>query len=224
MTSKLFPEENSRPQYWAGICVAGVYNTNPFSIVHAGKGPLTLGPVPSSSTEDSPDPKGNFMIEKLVSTTYLQATAVSAAEIRKAQLLKLAANAIINPLTALLNCKNGELLDGGIKQDLVNRLVTEMSPVIRALLPPEQTEARGDFSDEKLLAYVQMVTKKTGKNTSSMLQDIRLGRKTEIDYINGFIVDRGEGFGFSCPKHAFLVDLVRSAWTIEDEEIPGLFP
>ncbi|CAI4217823.1 unnamed protein product [Parascedosporium putredinis] len=39
VTSKIFPEPSGRPRYWAGISAAGVYNTGPFSIVHAGRGP-----------------------------------------------------------------------------------------------------------------------------------------------------------------------------------------
>ncbi|PKS11179.1 hypothetical protein jhhlp_002940 [Lomentospora prolificans] len=232
VTSKLFPEAESRPSYWAGISIAGVYNTKPFSVVHAGKGPLILGPVPNDSQDIpsqrtgnvSPNPKANYMIEKLVGAINLQATVTSAAELRKAQLQKLTANAIINPLTAIFDCKNGELLDNGAKQALIEVLVSEMGPVIRALLPPVETQPDAnlaDFSDEKLLAYVHMVIDKTGKNTSSMLQDVKARRPTEIDYINGFIAARGEAFGLACPKHASLVTMVKEARVIGDGDIQG---
>jgi 2-dehydropantoate 2-reductase len=43
----------------------------------------------------------------------------------------------------------------------------------------------------------------------SMAQDIRKGRRTEIDFMNGFIVDKGKMLGIPTPSHAKLVELVR---------------
>jgi 2-dehydropantoate 2-reductase len=43
-----------------------------------------------------------------------------------------------------------------------------------------------------------------------MLQDVRAGRPTEIDWINGAIVRRAERYGLAVPRHRLLVDLVRA--------------
>jgi 2-dehydropantoate 2-reductase len=43
----------------------------------------------------------------------------------------------------------------------------------------------------------------------SMAQDIRKGRRTEIDFMNGFIVDKGKILGIPTPSHEKLVELVR---------------
>ena len=43
----------------------------------------------------------------------------------------------------------------------------------------------------------------------SMAQDIGKGRRTEIDFMNGFIVDKGKLLGLPTPAHEKLVDLVR---------------
>ncbi len=43
----------------------------------------------------------------------------------------------------------------------------------------------------------------------SMAQDIGKGRRTEIDFMNGFIVDKGKLLGIPTPSHEKLVDLVR---------------
>ena len=42
-----------------------------------------------------------------------------------------------------------------------------------------------------------------------MGQDIRKGRRTEIDFINGFIVDKGREVGIETPVNMALVDLVK---------------
>ena len=43
----------------------------------------------------------------------------------------------------------------------------------------------------------------------SMAQDIAKGRRTEIDFINGHIVDRAGAIGLAAPANAYLAELVR---------------
>ena len=43
----------------------------------------------------------------------------------------------------------------------------------------------------------------------SMAQDIGKGRRTEIEFMNGLIVDKGKQIGIPTPSHEKLVDLVR---------------
>ena len=43
----------------------------------------------------------------------------------------------------------------------------------------------------------------------SMGQDMRKGRRTEIDFLNGFIVDKGREIGRPAPAHAALVEVVK---------------
>ena len=43
----------------------------------------------------------------------------------------------------------------------------------------------------------------------SMAQDIAKGRRTEIDYMNGYIAEKGEAVGVQAPTHAALTGIVR---------------
>ena len=43
-----------------------------------------------------------------------------------------------------------------------------------------------------------------------MLQDVRAGRRTEIDYINGAIARLGAQFGIATPRNAALAAQVRA--------------
>ena len=43
----------------------------------------------------------------------------------------------------------------------------------------------------------------------SMAQDIQKGRRTEIDFLNGLIVDKGRELGTPTPTHERIVDVVR---------------
>jgi 2-dehydropantoate 2-reductase len=50
----------------------------------------------------------------------------------------------------------------------------------------------------------------TGRNwRASMAQDVIKGRRTEIDYMNGYVVDRGREVGIETPVSAAVVQLVR---------------
>lgn len=168
----------------------------------------------------------NFLIQQLLETEDPTSTVVTPAELRKAQLLKLVSNTIINPLTVVFNCKNAELLDHDTIRRLISTLIEEAGPVVRELLPPRPDDAEDDaseFSDEKLLEYVTMVIRKTGSNTSSMLQDVRNGKKTEIDYINGFIASQGQKIGLSCSNHSILVDMIKEGQVLRPEDIENRF-
>ena len=111
---------------------------------------------------------------------------------------KLALNAVINPVTALLDCDN-HMLAGA--PELTRSLVEELVPVaLAAGIPLEVNETH-----EKVQASIRQ----TGHNTSSMLQDIRAGRRTEIDWINGALVRIAAQHGIPVPRHSQLVELVR---------------
>ena len=113
---------------------------------------------------------------------------------------KLAINAAINPLTALLRCTNGEL--AGDPADRVRRLCTEISAVARA--------AGMGRAVESLENVVFEVIHNTADNRSSMLQDVEAGRPTEIDYITGWLVEQANRLGMDVPANAALLEQVKT--------------
>lgn len=188
---------------------------------------MTFGFAPEdtesfSNYSDALSGKGNCMIQQLLQAKELEPTIASPSELKKAQLLKLIVNAIINPLTSIFDCKNGQLFDQQPRLALIELLLQEAGAVVRKMLPMSLLGA-DSFSDNCLMELVQRVADKTSKNTSSMLQDIRAGRQTEIDYINGYIVSRGKIFDLPCPNNARLIEMVKQKQVIENHEIPDYF-
>jgi 2-dehydropantoate 2-reductase len=50
----------------------------------------------------------------------------------------------------------------------------------------------------------------SGRNwRASMAQDVIKGRRTEIDYMNGFVVDKGREVGVVTPVSSAVVEIVR---------------
>ncbi|CAI1741520.1 MULTISPECIES: 2-dehydropantoate 2-reductase [Serratia] len=111
---------------------------------------------------------------------------------------KLAVNCVINPLTALYNCRNGDLQRYPEQIELICR---EVSSVM---------EMEGyHTSCEGLQQYVMEVIQSTADNVSSMLQDIRTQRHTEIDYITGYLLRRARSHGVTLPENARLFELIK---------------
>ena len=61
-------------------------------------------------------------------------------------------------------------------------------------------------------------TERSDRQRPSMGQDMIKGRRTEIEYMNGFIAQRGETIGRAAPANAFLTDLVKR---VERGEVPA---
>ncbi len=127
---------------------------------------------------------------------------------------KLAVNAGLNPLTALLNLSNGELLTEPQRKNFMIAAAREVEAVAAAQgisLP---------YPD--VAAQVQEVARVTGANISSMLQDIRRQVPTEIDAMSGAVVRYGERLGIPTPVNTALLNLIRireRGQTIASEEV-----
>lgn len=92
---------------------------------------------------------------------------------------KLAINVAINPMTAIHDCRNGELAAAQYRNTII-AAVTELAQV---------AAAESIVLDlEGLLTRVYQVIELTAANYSSMHQDVHHQRKTEIESINGFVV------------------------------------
>ncbi len=115
---------------------------------------------------------------------------------------KLVINAAINPLTALLQIPNGELLSHPKARRMMGALARETAEVAEA------EKVHLPFSDPVLAA--EEVARKTAKNLSSMFQDVRRGAPTEIDAICGAIMKRGAKHGIRTPYNKACWTMVRA--------------
>jgi len=61
-----------------------------------------------------------------------------------------------------------------------------------------------------------------GAHRPSMGQDMVKGRRTEIEYLNGFVVDKGATIGIDAPANAALTDIVKRVERGEAKPSPEL--
>ncbi|MCI4345667.1 MAG: 2-dehydropantoate 2-reductase, partial [Thermoplasmata archaeon] len=113
---------------------------------------------------------------------------------------KLLVNAAINPVTADQNVLNGKLLEEPWRGQ-AEALLHEAIAVSRAEGQP--------FSDVEAEAELWKVVRATAANRSSMLQDLRRGRPTEIDAISGELLRRGRRHGLPLPATERAVERIR---------------
>ncbi|KAF2440243.1 hypothetical protein P171DRAFT_394518 [Karstenula rhodostoma CBS 690.94] len=151
-----------------------------------------------------------YLLRTLLRTPVLCAAGFSPPDLLQLQLEKLAANCIINPLTVMLDGRNGSILYNYSLTRVIRLLLSEVSLVIRSL--PELQyipNVQQRFDPGRLETVVVGVANRTSDNISSMLADVRAGRQTEIDYINGWIVKKGEEMGVKCFMNFMLMHMVK---------------
>ena len=121
-------------------------------------------------------------------------------DIRSRIWAKLFINVGINALTAIYNLPNGELLTSATILKKLKELVREAEQVARAA---------GITIQEEPIAATLTVCKRTAQNISSMLQDVRNHRPTEIEAINGAIALLGKELGVATPLNDAIISQVK---------------
>ncbi|EWC46844.1 hypothetical protein DRE_03856 [Drechslerella stenobrocha 248] len=163
--------------------------------------PPDLETLPESTRE---------LIQVLLSCYDLSFGLVSYPEILAIQLEKLAVNAVINSLTVMFNCYNGQLLYNHSISRMIRLTLFEISKVIAAMPELDNIPSREiRFSPERLERVVIGIAKRTAVNVSSMLQDVRAGKQTEVEYINGYVVNKGAELGIPCSVNFMLKEMVK---------------
>jgi len=138
----------------------------------------------------------------------LVATSISKEKMNVLLWHKLAANCVINPLTALLQCENGKLLEEGLYQNMTDPILQELASVAQQSAERDGQQLDEQLSFPELQAFVLDVIADTAHNKSSMLQDVMRKRPTEIQYLNGYVVRKGLEFGLGTPANQEICDRV----------------
>lgn len=123
---------------------------------------------------------------------------------------KAVVNAFINPVTALMNCQNGNLLNHTSASRIRDSICREAEQLFVTQAAQEGTTTNHlDLSSTALSQECRRVLLATSSNISSMLQDVRSGKPTEIEYINGFLWRQGQIYNVPMPSTKQLYDLVK---------------
>jgi len=120
-------------------------------------------------------------------------------------LAKLLYNATLNPLGAILGLPYGALAEREQGRELLGAIARETFAAIRgAGLATHWATAEAWLDD-----FYARLLPPTAAHESSMLQDLRAGRPTEIDAISGAVVRLAEAHGVDAPLSRALLAMVR---------------
>lgn len=178
-----------------GASILGATKLREGEVLQAGLGPTSIGPPPGSRIT----PAEVEAVAALFRRAGFPCRVRS--DIEAALWEKLLVNVGINPLTALLQVKNGDLLNIPPAWELAVAAATEAQAVARTCgisltVDPE--------------ARLREVCTATAANRSSMLQDVTAGRRTEIEALNAQVAARGESHGVPTPVNQALTQLIRA--------------
>lgn len=175
-------------ELWAAISTEGAWRRDDGVIVRAGKGEILAGPLTGCSNRIKP------------ADNTAPAPCKTVDNIQQYQREKLAVNAVINPLTALYRCRNGELLEHPDYYPHFKALCDEVGNLYQQLGWPLAFDP---------LTRISAVANATAANRSSTLQDHLAGRPDELAYITGYLLEQAAAAAIELPLCAELWQHVR---------------
>ncbi|SHJ46851.1 ketopantoate reductase family protein [Parasporobacterium paucivorans] len=167
---------------------------------HTASGITTIGTMDEDSTKDRE-------VEKVLKDSRIDVEVSN--DIQRIIWSKLFVNMSINTLTALLQTKIGYMTKNKYAWNFAKRVVYEGVDV---------AEADGTYFDRReTLEMVRKVCLEAEEGYSSMYQDRLHKRLTEIDRINGAVVEQAKSYGVATPYNSLIVDLIHAIEGTYDE-------
>ncbi|KAL1869616.1 2-dehydropantoate 2-reductase (Ketopantoate reductase) (KPA reductase) (KPR) [Diaporthe australafricana] len=234
-----FPDHTG-PSWLACVTTHGVTSLAHFRSVHASVAGISIGPVKANSHSGDAH---RYLLSQIARAPHLEARVVSTGELWVLQLEKLVVNSVLNPLTAIMDCENGELFVDreDMLSQVVDALIREASIVLTSLaLDPagqnilgsgaDDGTSRGGLGREVLLQrfsfsslrhVVYDVGYKVWSHISSMLQDVRSGKQTEIQECNGWLLKTAESLdlGHELPTHQKVISIVEDGGRLSRKQL-----
>lgn len=172
-----------------GITTHGAYQQRQ-NIIHSAEGITHIGPLNASARHYSD--LAEVLHNALPDVAWHN-------DIHTISWLKLAVNCVINPLTVFYQCRNGELLQ---HSEHVQAVCDEVYQVMEreGVIPTSQSH---------LYKYILDTIELTSNNYSSMYQDVKYQRHTEIDYITGYLIRRASAQGLVLPENNYLFQFIK---------------
>lgn len=168
---------------WLCVTTEGALKHSPWEVEHTGKGTTWFGSALALAEETFRQDEERAQKSWLDCLTQAGFAAFVSKDMTSRVWRKLMVSAVINPLTAVLRVRNGELLeqpDGRRLMALLYEEAAELAARAGHPLPPDGFE------------QVLDVCRRTAGNRSSMLQDVLAGRETEIEAISGGLLRQAE--------------------------------
>ena len=236
--TRVYPDAESRPNFILGFSTHEVRrllsatSSNTFSVYRTNDlGTMPMFCVPRNATlrEDFADseiaPTAHYLVDTLTQCPELAVSALPFADAHPMMLEALAVDSAIQSVATLLDTSyNGMLYNFTITQAL-RLLLTETCLVVRAL--PElrgQPDLDSRFDPDRLYDVAVQRLYRQFNTTAQMALDVRNGKPTEVRYLNGYIVRRGDEVGLRCFMNYLVMQLIRGKSSMVRRELVREIP
>ena len=230
--AEVFPDRRSRPSYIVGVNSHVAHSTGPYTAQHTVPGVMYLGLLARSrqarevgSDNLAFNSSARYLLRAFTRVPQLAAVPLPPSQMFMEQVEKLAVSCVVDALTVMLDARNGEVLGNFALTRVMRLLLAEVSAV--ALRLPELRAVPGvrmRLSVSRLENVTRGVLEKTSKELSAMLRDVRKGEETEVEWLNGYVVRRGEEEGVKPVMNYMLLQMVKGKQGLIRKEITGLMP
>ena len=133
-------------------------------------------------------------------------------DVRKSKWEKMCWNCVFNPLTVLIDDKVAKALEHPELLRVVHQIVEEVAAVAAAVKVPLAPDMA-----EKVVRWTQEIR----DIHTSMYDDWKAGRPTEIEYLNGYVARLGREHGVPTPVNDALTALIKTI-TEREKRGPGV--
>lgn len=244
VNSKIFTDPKRRPKYTMASISHKIYETEKeFNVIEREVGDLICTNAPResiSSVNSEQEPRKGMtnqekklvwgvnqysqMMRILTRASNLHARSLNRQMFFEEVLDNTIINSIIGPLTVMFDCSNDQLLLNHSIRQVKEQLIDEISVIIRLMPEISQREAKSHFRPQVIQSRLRNVITKTGTNKSDMLNAIRRGARTGVEFYNGYFVRRAEELGAPCPLNKMMLSLVQAKQMIISREQNAYIP
>jgi 2-dehydropantoate 2-reductase len=236
----VYPDAESRPNFILGFSTLDVSQlisparSNTFSVYRSSHpGTMRLFFVPRNSdlrgdfvvSKSELAPSARHLVDTLARCPELAVSALPFADVHAMMLESLAVESAIQSVAALLDTAYSGMLYNFTITQVLRLLLTEACLVIRNL--PElrgQHDLESRFDPDRLYdAAVDRLYLRPNV-TSQMALDMRNGMMTEVRFLNGYIVKRGDEVGLRCFMNYLVMQLIRGKSTMVRREVEHEIP
>lgn len=188
----------SRTPVYAAVTTEGAKRENGRKVQHTGIGELWIGDIGLKEQKNA-EKCENAQKMLLLSLQKAGFHAFLSKDMNNRVYQKLLINAVINPLTAIFDVTNGQLPQHHRRLQHMKALHNETYEIV---------VAAGMEPIENSWEIVLDVCRRTSSNVSSMLSDVRAGRRTEIEAINGAVSRLAAQLGLKSPLNDAVTALI----------------
>ena len=118
---------------------------------------------------------------------------------------KILYNCALNPLGAILECSYGDLANNENTKNIMNKIIEEIFLVAEL----NKIQLNWKTPEEYIDFFYKKLIPPTKEHFPSMYYDIKDGKRTEIDALNGAVVKLAEKVGVKVPTNETIVNLIK---------------